>query len=92
MTAPISQKGIQIQSDAVGLTALRHLKTLDFELAYLALLTREGLKPLSRWEKPLDPSGLDALQQGRPSDASRAPQGQVGQGVHRDGLWQDTDV
>jgi len=61
MTAPISQEAIQIQSDAVGLAALRDLKTIDFELAYLALLTCEGLKPLSRWEKPLDPSGLDAL-------------------------------
>ena len=34
---------------------LRGLKEIDFELAYLALLTREGLKPMSRWEKP--PSG-----------------------------------
>ncbi len=31
---------------------LRGLKAVDFELAYLAMLTREGLKPLSRWEKP----------------------------------------
>jgi hypothetical protein len=42
---------------------LRELKRIDFELAYLALLTREGLKPLSRWEKPLDEASLDALQQ-----------------------------
>ena len=35
------------------LACVRDLKTVDFELAYLALLTREGLKPLSRWEKPL---------------------------------------
>jgi len=30
------------------------LKETDFELAYLAVLTRCGIKPLSRWEKPLD--------------------------------------
>ena len=35
------------------LACIRALKTVDFELAYLALLTLEGLKPLSRWEKPL---------------------------------------
>lgn len=40
---------------------IRVLKNLDFELAYLALLTREGLKPLSRWEKPLDEPILTAL-------------------------------
>jgi len=39
------------------------LKEIDFELAYLALLTYEGLKPLSRWEKPLDSDGLELLQQ-----------------------------
>jgi len=39
------------------------LKEIDFELAYLALLTCEGLKPLSRWEKPLDDHGLKLLQQ-----------------------------
>ncbi len=43
--------------------ALRYLKTVDFELAYLALLTREGLKPLSRWEKSLEKPGLEALEQ-----------------------------
>jgi len=42
---------------------LKSLKEIDFELAYLALLTREGLKPLSRWEKPLDENGLGLLQQ-----------------------------
>jgi hypothetical protein len=42
---------------------LRELKKTDFELAYLALLTQEGLKPLSRWEKPLNEESLDALQQ-----------------------------
>lgn len=39
------------------------LKEVDFELAYLALLTCQGLKPLSRWEKPLDGRGLELLQQ-----------------------------
>lgn len=39
------------------------LKEIDFELAYLALLTRDGLKPLSRWEKELDDGGLEALGQ-----------------------------
>jgi hypothetical protein len=42
---------------------IRALKKIDFELAYLALLTCEGLKPLSRWEKPLDDDGLNLLQQ-----------------------------
>jgi len=42
---------------------VRKLKENDFELAYLALLTREGLKPLSRWEKPLDDHGLELLRQ-----------------------------
>jgi len=41
----------------------RSLKEIDFELAYLALLTCEGLKPLSRWEKPLDGRGLELLEQ-----------------------------
>jgi hypothetical protein len=41
----------------------RSLKEIDFELAYLALLTCEGLKPLSRWEKPLDGRGLELLHQ-----------------------------
>lgn len=42
---------------------VRILKKIDFELAYLALLTYEGIKPLSRWEKELDNSGLEALQE-----------------------------
>ena len=42
---------------------LRALKAIDFELAYLALLTHEGLKPLSRWEKPLDENGIELLHQ-----------------------------
>jgi len=41
---------------------IKELKEIDFELAYLALLTAEGLKPLSRWEKPLDSDGLELLQ------------------------------
>ncbi len=41
---------------------IKALKEIDFELAYLALLTRQGLKPLSRWEKPLDDYGLGLLQ------------------------------
>lgn len=39
------------------------LKKIDFELVYLAILTCEGIKPLSRWEKPLDNQGLELLQQ-----------------------------
>lgn len=41
---------------------LTDLKQIDFELAYLALLTKEGLKPLSRWEKPLDARELNLLE------------------------------
>lgn len=41
---------------------VKALEQIDFELAYLALLTCEGLKPLSRWEKPLDNHGLDLLE------------------------------
>ncbi len=41
---------------------IKALKEIDFELVYLALLTKEGLKPLSRWEKPLDDNGLQLLQ------------------------------
>ena len=44
-------------------SCLGALRAIDFELAYLALLTREGLKPLSRWEKPLDSDALELLQQ-----------------------------
>ncbi len=50
-----ARDGENLESD------LRALKAIDFELAYLALLTREGLKPLSRWEKPLDEDGLELL-------------------------------
>jgi len=42
---------------------VKALKEIDFELAYLALITCEGLKPLSRWEKPLDDDGLELLHQ-----------------------------
>jgi len=42
---------------------VRILKKIDFELAYLALLTHDGIKPLSRWEKELDNGGLEALQE-----------------------------
>ncbi len=42
---------------------VKALKEIDFELAYLAVLTCKGLKPLSRWEKPLDDHGLRFLQQ-----------------------------
>jgi len=34
---------------------------LDFQLAYLAALTRDGLKPLSRWEGRLGPEALDLI-------------------------------
>ena len=39
------------------------LKKIDFELAYLAMLTYEGIKPLSRWEKELENGGLEALRE-----------------------------
>jgi hypothetical protein len=42
---------------------IRALKEIDFELAYLTVLTLEGLKPLSRWEKPLTESNLELLRQ-----------------------------
>ena len=38
------------------------LKEKDFELSLLALLTCKGLKPLSRWEKPLTDNELVSLQ------------------------------
>ncbi|MBN2590296.1 MAG: hypothetical protein JXA96_10575 [Sedimentisphaerales bacterium] len=43
--------------------SLAALKEIDFELAYLALLTHEGLKPLSRWEKPLEDKKLQLLEE-----------------------------
>jgi hypothetical protein len=39
----------------------RYLSQLDFELAYLALLTRYGLKRLSRWEPDIAPHHIDIL-------------------------------
>ena len=42
---------------------IRALRAVDFDLAYLALLTREGIKPLSRWEKPIDDRPLTILRQ-----------------------------
>lgn len=59
----VAKDAIQIESDPATLAAIRHLKAIDFELAYLALLTREGVKPISRWEKPLDEPALEAFQQ-----------------------------
>ena len=52
-----------MEPDIAARAHLQALKEIDFELAYLAALTRDGLKPLSRWEKPLSEEGLDALQQ-----------------------------
>ena len=37
------------------------VRTLGFELAYLALLTQAGVKPLSRWEKGLTGRDLEIL-------------------------------
>ncbi len=37
------------------------LKAMDLELAYLAALTLEGLKPVSRWESPLSLEQLSPL-------------------------------
>ena len=37
------------------------ITNLGFELAYLSLLTKEGLKPLSRWEKNFTPGTEEAL-------------------------------
>lgn len=49
--------------DSPGIkTCVKQLKEIDFELAYLALLTRRGLKPSSRWEKPLNNHGIELLQ------------------------------
>ena len=42
--------------------SVRALKEIDSELAYLAVLTCEGLKPLSRWEKSLAGGDLELLQ------------------------------
>jgi hypothetical protein len=42
---------------------LHALKEIDFELAYLAVLTCKGLKPLSRCEKKLAEEDLELLRQ-----------------------------
>lgn len=39
----------------------RHLSSMPFELAYLALLTRHGVKRLSRWEQCLSPEHADLI-------------------------------
>lgn len=39
----------------------RNLSRLDFQLAYLVMLTRRGLKPLSRWEGCLDNEADDII-------------------------------
>ncbi len=38
------------------------LKQLEFELAFLTMLTKNGLKPLSRWEKSLLPDEVAVLE------------------------------
>ena len=43
--------------------SLQALKQIDPELAYLAALTSVGLKPLSRWEKPLSDHAVALLGQ-----------------------------
>ena len=57
------KEGVPLELDPAARDSIRILKAVDFELAYLALLTREGLKPMSRWEKPLDEPGLEAFRQ-----------------------------
>jgi hypothetical protein len=57
----IKETALNIDSPKIK-TCVRQLKEIDFELAYLATLTGEGLKPLSRWEKSLDDSVLELLQ------------------------------
>jgi len=53
---------IELESSEIK-SSVRALKEIDFELAYLTLLTCDGLKPLSRWEKPLTDDGLELLRQ-----------------------------
>jgi hypothetical protein len=40
---------------------LRELKQIDEQLAFLVLLTLEGIKPLSRWEKTLTTEQMELL-------------------------------
>ncbi|HPC95075.1 MAG TPA: hypothetical protein PLU87_09045 [Sedimentisphaerales bacterium] len=61
MTEQNSHTSVPFIRDQAVQAGIRTLKQVDFELAYLALLTREGLKPLSRWEKPLAEPGWAAL-------------------------------
>ena len=42
---------------------VRELKQIDDQLAYLALLTCRGVKPLSRWEKSIPKEGLTLLRE-----------------------------
>ena len=53
---------MDIESQEAG-RCLKALSQIDPELAYLAALTAHGLKPLSRWEKPLADHGLRHLAQ-----------------------------
>jgi hypothetical protein len=53
--------GFQYPDKSQFHASLRALKQIDFELAYLVLLTTEGFKPLSRWEKHLNENGLELL-------------------------------
>ena len=39
------------------------MKQHDFQLAYLVLLTLKGIKPLSRWEKPLEREYVDIIEE-----------------------------
>ncbi len=41
----------------------RVLSKVQFELAYLSLLTQQGVKPLSRWEKPFENATQESLHQ-----------------------------
>ncbi len=43
-------------------SCVRVLKAVDIELACLAMLSRDGIKPLSRWEKALDDLALSRLE------------------------------
>ena len=51
-----------MELDSAAKEEIQILKAIDFELAYLAVLTLKGLKPMSRWEKPLDEDGRTALE------------------------------
>lgn len=62
MTNKCSGRNVDFDSSEIK-RCIQALKEIDFELAYLAMLTCAGLKPLSRWEKPLDDDGLGRLRQ-----------------------------